>query len=138
VVRTTCAVVTFVLLTAASASAQTKPTQAETDAWATDPMAQILESSPCRKITWLIESEKNRPEPGRQIHIALGWWGRGFIEGAVYVFGDKAQKAASDYGLSVDVVAAHVTTYCYSHQTETPLDGIQSLLLKVIKSGADQ
>jgi hypothetical protein len=115
-------------------AAQTKPTQAEIDAWKKDP-APILESSPCKKITWLLESEgaATTELPRRSIRYALGWWGRGFVEGAVYILGDKAATSANDFGLSVEVVSAHIATYCYDHQTETPADAIQHLLLKVLK-----
>ena len=56
------------------------------------------------------------------------------MEGAVYMIGgDKAEKKAADFGLSVEVVRAHLKTYCYSHPTDTPLEGVQDLLLKVLK-----
>jgi hypothetical protein len=68
------------------------------------------------------------------IRYALGWWGRGFVEGAVYMIGgDKPQKKADEFGLSVDVAAQHIATYCYYHQNEMPLDTVQDLLLKVLK-----
>jgi hypothetical protein len=127
----------FIVLLLASPSvvgAQTKPTQAEINEWKKE--AGMLESSGCKKITWLLESEQavSTGSPRQQpIHYALGWWGRGFIEGAVYIISDKAQKRASEFGLSVDVVAAHIATYCYDHQTETPFDAVQQLLLKVLK-----
>ena len=112
------------------ASAQTKPTKAELDAWEKDPNAKVLEASPCKKITWLVESEQHQ-SPGlthQPIGYALGWWGRGFIEGAVYMIGgEKAEKKASEFGLSVDVVQAHLKGYCYTHPTETPFDAIQDL-----------
>ena len=71
------------------ANAQTKPTQVEIDAWQRDSNAQVLEWSPCKKITWLIESEnKVEPNPNkRPVQYALGWWARGFVEGAVYMIG---------------------------------------------------
>ncbi len=70
---------------ASSAHAQTNPTQAEKDEWAKEPTARILETSPCKQITWMVESErKEAAELSKQpILYALGWWGRGFIEGAV-------------------------------------------------------
>jgi hypothetical protein len=64
------AAVAFVLA-ASSASAQTQPTQAEKEQWA-NPDSYVLESSPCKKITWLLESERNRPRNDQVIHDALG------------------------------------------------------------------
>jgi hypothetical protein len=126
----------LVMTLGARANGQTQPTQAELDQWKKDPKANVLETSPCKKITWLIESE-NKTEPNenkRSIQYALGWWGRGFIEGAVYTIdNDKVLKKAQDFGLSVDVVSAHIKTYCYVHQTETPFEAVQDLLLKVVK-----
>ena len=107
------------------------PTQAEIDQWKKEPAAQILETSPCKKITWLLISE--RKGTTHEIHDSLGWWGRGWIEGAAYVLGDVANKKANDFGLSVDVVAAHLQTYCAARPTETPYAGIQDLMLKVLK-----
>lgn len=63
----------------------------------------------------------------------MGWWGRGYIEGAVFVMGDDALKKADKFGLSVDVVAAHIAAYCYEHPTETTFDAVQHLLVKVLK-----
>ena len=113
--------------------AQTKPTQAEINQWKKEP--DILESSVCKKINWLLDSERmTSPQLTKQpIRYALGWWGRGFIEGAVYISGEKAQKKAEDFGLSVDVVASHIATYCYDHQADTPFDAVQESLLKVLK-----
>ena len=122
------------LAAASEITAQTKPTQAELDQWAKDPDSQVLETSTCKKVTWLLEAEKDRPNTQRPIRYALAWWGRGFIEGAVYMIGEKAQKAASRFGLSADVVAAHISTYCYAHQTEAPFEAVQDLLLKVLKT----
>jgi hypothetical protein len=132
------AAVVFVVAFASWSGAQiTNPTQAEKDAWAKDPNTKILESSPCKQITWLLEGERKESSelPKQPIRYALGWWGRGFVEGGVYMVpGDKAVKAAADFGLSVEVVAAHISTYCYSHETETPFDAIQNLLLKVMNT----
>jgi hypothetical protein len=112
--------------------AQSKPTQAEITQWKKEP--SVLESSVCKKITWLLENERGAStELTKQpVRYALGWWGRGFIEGAV-MSDENAQKKASDFGLSVDVVAAHISTYCYSHQADRPIDAVQDLLLKVLK-----
>ena len=131
----------LVLLCATSASAQTKRTPAEQEAWANNPQAGVLESSPCKQVTWLLEGEENLagdPLTKQPVRHALGWWGRGFIEGAVYMVpgekGEKVTKAATDFGLSVDVVASHISTYCYGHQTETPYAAIQGLLLTILKT----
>jgi hypothetical protein len=131
VIKTT---VVLVLAFASFVGAQTKPTQAEINQWKKE--SNILESSVCKKIIWLLDDERTASAelPKQPIRHALGWWGRGFIEGAVYMIDDdKAQKKAGEFGLSVDVVAAHVAAYCYEHQTETPLDAVHQLLLKVLK-----
>jgi hypothetical protein len=131
----------IVLLTT-SAGAQTKPTQAEQEGWAKNPRAGVLESSSCKQVTWLLEGEEKLPGDAltkQPVRHALGWWGRGFVEGAVYMVpGEKATQAATDFGLSVDVVAAHISAYCYGHQTETPYDAIQSLLLKILKTAGHE
>lgn len=106
-------------------SAQTKSTQAEIDQWKKE--TAILESSACKKITWLLETEP------QGIRSVMGWWGRGYIEGAAFVMGDDAVRKADKFGLSVDVVAAHVATYCYEHPAETAFDAVRRLLVKVLK-----
>jgi hypothetical protein len=117
-------------------SAQAKPTQAEIDAWEKDPNAQVLERSPCKKITSLLESERTRPEgPTNQpIHYALGSWGRGFIEGAILFLpnSEALTKQVGEFGLSVDVTASHIASYCDANPTRTPFEAIQALLLKAI------
>jgi hypothetical protein len=55
------------------------------------------------------------------------------FEGAVIVMGDDVLKKADKFGLSVDVVAAHIATHCYEHPTETAFDAVQHLLVKVPK-----
>ena len=47
--------------------------------------------------------------------------------------GDDVLKKADKFGLSVDVVAAHIATHCYEHPTETAFDAVQHLLVKVPK-----
>lgn len=126
------AVLLMCCLTVSVAATQTKPTPQEFAQWEKDTNNGILETTVCKKITWLLESERGTAKD--PIHSALGWWGRGFISGAVYMIGgEKADKKAGDFGLSVDVVAAHIATYCYAHDTGTPFDAIQDLLLKVLK-----
>jgi hypothetical protein len=112
-------------------NAQSKPTQAEIDQWKKEP--KVLESSTCKKITWLLEDERTASAELQPMRNLLGWWGRGFIEGAVFVMGDKALKKADQFGLSVDVVAAHLSAYCSEHPTETASDAVQKLLVKVLK-----
>jgi hypothetical protein len=136
------AAVVLLLASGAFVAAQTKPAQAEIDQWNKDANAQMLETSPCTKVIWLLENERNTSPaelPKQPIRYALGWWGRGFIEGAVYMIpGDKAQEAASRFGVSVEVVASHIAAYCYDHHTATPLDAIQALLLTVLKTVEDK
>src|SRR5437016_746096 len=96
----------ILVLVMALAAAQTKPTPAEINEWQNN---KVLESSPCKQITWLLESEsKGEPNMTKQpIHYALGWWARGFVEGAIYILGNKeAEKKVDEFGLSVDVAAA--------------------------------
>jgi hypothetical protein len=58
---------------------------------------------------------------------------RGFVEGAAFVIDDDALKKVDEFGLSVDVVAAHIASYCYNHPTETRLRLCRDLLVKVLK-----
>jgi hypothetical protein len=126
----------FALMFAQSVSAQSTVTQADIEQWKKDAKTQPLESTSCRAITWLLDGErKTRPaeRPKQPIGYALGWWGRGFIEGAVYMIGgEKAEKKADEFGLSVEVVTAHIATFCFDHPTKTPFDAAQGLLLKVL------
>ena len=86
--------VVILLLTGGPAAAvQTQPTQAERDAWAQDPRAALLETSPCKKVTWLVETVEKQAPGQRPFRLALGWCGRGFIESVVSVKGDNAAKA---------------------------------------------
>ena len=126
-------VVVLMLVWGSFATAQTRPTPAEQDAWARDPNATMLETTPCKKITWLIENGLKRPPTQRPFRSALGWWGRGFLEGAVYVMGDKASKTAGASGLSAEVVATNIVTYCYGHPADTPVAAVQDLLLRILK-----
>jgi len=121
----------LMLAFASFAAGQTKPTQAEIDQWKKEP--QVLESSVCKKVTWLLENERDASPEVQTVRHALGWWGRGFIEGAVFIMGDKAQKRASEFGLSIEVVAAHISAYCYQHPLETASDATQQLLVRVLK-----
>src|ERR1700687_4587649 len=118
------AALVFTLALTPLVGAQTKPTQTEIDQWTKDTNPQVLESEPCKKIAWLLDSERNVSADlvHQPIHYALGWWGRGFVEGAVYMIGGAAPKKANEFGLSVEVVVAHIATYCYAHDTETPFD----------------
>jgi hypothetical protein len=127
-------ILTLLLAFASFVGAQTKPTQAEIDQWKKEP--NILESSACKKITWLLEAERTASAevlPKQGIRNVMGWWGRGYIEGAVFVMGDDALKKADKFGLSVDVVAAHIAAYCYEHPTGTAFDAVQHLLVKALK-----
>lgn len=40
---------------------------------------------------------------------------------------DDALKKVDEFGLSVDVVAAHIASYCYNHPTETASEAVQGL-----------
>jgi len=120
-------------LVGASASAQTKPTPEDIQQWLNDPKEQVLESVPCKRLTWILASEAKLDESQRQIHFALGWWARGFAEGATFLANEKAQNNLKHFGLSVVVAAAHIATYCATHETETPFDAVQDLVLKAIR-----
>lgn len=131
------AVIAFVLA-ASSAGAQTQPTQSQKDKWVKEAASALLEDMPCREVTWLLDGETQRPRSEQRFHDGLGWWGRGFVEGAVYIAGEKAQKAALNFGLSVDVVGSHIAAYCRVHEAGTPFDAIENLLLKVLKTADRQ
>lgn len=112
------------------AYAQTKPTAEELKAWANDKSTLVLETTPCKELNWLLEKEQTE----KPIRIGLGWWGRGFIEGALYIINVPAiDKKAQDFGLTVDVVASHISAYCYTHEKETPYDAIQKLILQIMQ-----
>lgn len=86
-------ILTLLLVFASFVSAQTKPTQAKINQWKKEP--NILESSACKKITWLLEAERTASAgvlPKQGIRSVMGRWGRGYIEGAVFVMGDDALK----------------------------------------------
>jgi len=114
-------------------SAQTKPTQAEIDQWKNE--GKSLESSACKKIAWLLQNEQTASVdlPKQPIRNGLGWCGRGFIEGAAFVIGDDALKKVDEFGLCVDVVAAHIASSCYNHPTKTASEAVPNLLVKVLK-----
>lgn len=103
--------ITLLLAFASFVSAQAKPTQAQIDQWKND--GKSLESSACKKITWMLQNEKTASAdlPKQPIRNVLGWWGRGFIEGAAFMIGDDAIKKVDEFGLSVDVVGAHIASY---------------------------
>lgn len=115
-------------------NSQSKPTPAEIAEWKQS--KEPMESSKCRKIAWLLESESltGRSFVNQPIRYGLGWWGRGFVEGALaFSDNEKAKQQAAEFGLSVEVVASHVSTYCVAHPDETPMEAMHTLLLKVVK-----
>jgi hypothetical protein len=128
--------VALTLSMVAPLSTQATSTQAEVDARDDDPNAQSLERLPCNKITWLLESERTRPggPTNQPIHYALGSWGRGFIEGAILFLpnSEALAKQVGEFGLTVDVTAVHIASYCEANPTRTPFDAIQALLLKAL------
>jgi hypothetical protein len=92
-----------------------------------------LEATSCKEVTRLLNSERGELVE-RPIRFGLGWWGRGFVTGAVYILGTKrAEEKARAFGLSVEVVAAHLATYCHDHPTETPMAGVLDLLENVVR-----
>jgi hypothetical protein len=82
-------------------------------------------------------NERDKERAQQKIHLALGWWGRGFIEGAAYTMdlpnNDKAMKKVTEFGLTVDVVTAHLDAYCRTNPDHTPFEGVQELLLTALK-----
>jgi hypothetical protein len=133
--RMTIIVLVNLLLHMSVAWAETPPTQEEIARWKKN--TQALETAPCKMVTWILENEPQK-DGEQKVHQSLGWWGRGFIEGAAYTIDlpgneGKAMKAVVDFGLSVDIVAAHIAAYCRSNPTKTPIDGVQALLLKALK-----
>jgi len=126
-------IVAMCLLTIAPAvEPQTKPTQAELERWKAEGNTQVLESAPCKKVNWLLESQGKDSEFRRMV----GWWGRGFVEGTVAMLdgpgGDAARAKVERFGLTVDVVAAHISAYCYAHPAETPWNAAGDLSLKAL------
>ena len=115
------------------AAAQTKPTQAEIEQWKKD--TRPLLSSPCKKVIWVLEREQKAFSTRQRANrLGLGWWGRGFIEGVLYINGtNEMRKKAEDFGVSAELVAAYISTYCSDHPTETPFDAVQHLLIEVLK-----
>jgi len=115
--------------------AQNTPMPDEVSKWQKNP--QPLETTSCKIITWLLDKEADQDTSLRKIHLALGWWGRGFVEGAAYTIDlpdqTKAMKKVTEFGLTVDVVTAHLAAYCRSNPGDTPIDGVQQLLLKALK-----
>src|SRR5262245_25172883 len=112
---------------ASAAGAQTRPSiQAEVEQILKE--NRPMESSPCRIV---LEVAKGRQD----IRQGLGWWGRGFIEGFIYGTdtNGELEKKASEFGISVHVVTAHIEAYCTDNPTKTPFDAVQDLLLKVLK-----
>jgi hypothetical protein len=140
--RETIAAVVFLLASGPVVGAQTPPTKAEIEQWQKNPATKSIEATPCKEISWLLENEaKLRMADDQRIRDALGWWGRGFVQGATYMIdvgiakgkGNEAMKKADAFGLSAEVVGAHIATYCHGHEAETPGDAIQDLLAKVLK-----
>ena|ERR1700687_3175109 len=134
--RMTTAALVGLLFHVSIASAQTTPTQEEIARWKKN--TQPLENARCKMVTWVLENEQKDDRGHQGVHQTLGWWGRGFIEGAAYTIDlagneGKAMKKVVDFGLSVDVVVAHLAAYCRSNPTRTPIDGVQDLLLKALK-----
>jgi hypothetical protein len=136
--RTAIAAFVVFLFQVSPVTAQTAPSQEEIDKWKTE--APVLETSPCKMVTWLLEDKRIAEATRERYRESLAWWGRGFLEGAAYMIGApgrrsemKAWKKVVDFGLTTDVVAAHLSSYCHQHPTDRPIDAIQDLLLKALK-----
>jgi hypothetical protein len=89
-------------------------------------------------ITYLLDGQAKEVEERQTIRQSLGWWGRGFIEGSAYIIDlpgneQKAMKKVLEFGVSNAIVVAHIDTYCRAHPTDTPIDGVQNLLTKMLK-----
>ncbi len=65
--------------------------------------------------------------------FALGWWSRGFLEGALLSIDADAAKKSDEFGLGVETAATRIVTYCDEHPTETPLEAVQYMLLDALK-----
>ncbi len=72
--RTTITALVSLLFYVSVARAQTTPTQEEIARWEKSPKA--LETSPCKIVTWLLESEQKKDGGHQRIHEILGWWGQ--------------------------------------------------------------
>jgi len=132
--RATIVAIAFSFLCVCQLRAQTASAD-EISKWQKNP--QPLENTSCKLITSLLDKNRDN-EASRDLHLSLGWWGRGFIEGAAYMIDPpgkepKASKKVSEFGLTVDVVAAHLEAYCRSNPNDTPVEAVQDLLLKALK-----
>lgn len=134
--RRTLVALVSVFLLVSTASAQSAATTDEAAKWQKSP--QPLENTSCKIVTWLLDNEQDKEHAAQKIHLTLGWWGRGFVEGAAYAIDlpgnqNKAMKHVTAFGLTVDVVTAHLDAYCRANPSDTPLEGVQELLLKALK-----
>ena|ERR1035437_573887 len=74
------------------------------------------------------------------IKSVIGWYARGFVEGALFILADPNKPptglttAAHDFGLSTDVATSHVLVYCKTHPEELVEIGVADLLLKVVQT----
>ncbi len=132
----------LILLTVALASATAQTSAAKTVAFASVAGAQApagaqtkppasLELAPCQEITQLMEN--GDPVNKKSFRFALGWWSRGFLEGALLSIDADAAKKSDEFGLGVETAATRIVTYCDEHPTETPLEAVQYMLLDALK-----
>jgi len=77
--------------------------------------------------------ENGDPVNKKSFRFALGWWSRGFLEGALLSLDADAAKKSDEFGLGVETAATRIVTYCDEHPTETPLEAVQYMLLDALK-----
>jgi len=90
-----------------------------------------LELAPCQEITQLMEN--GDPVNKKSFRFALGWWSRGFLEGALLSIDADAAQKSDEFGLGVETAATRIVAYCNEHPTETPMEAVQYMLLDALK-----
>jgi hypothetical protein len=138
--RITTSVLILLTVALASATAQTKAAQTVTvasvagarpPAGAQTKPPDSLELAPCQEITQLMEN--GDPVNKKSFRFALGWWSRGFLEGALLSIDADAATKSDEFGLGVETAATRIVAYCNEHPTETPMEAVQYMLLDALK-----
>ena len=138
--RITTSVLILLTVALASATAQTKAAQTVTvasvagarpSAGAQTKPPDSLELAPCQEITQLMEN--GDPVNKKSFRFALGWWSRGFLEGALLSIDADAAQKSDEFGLGVETAATRIVAYCNEHPTETPMEAVQYMLLDALK-----
>jgi hypothetical protein len=96
------------------------------------PPPRALEAMECRAIVAAPDTLLLRAN--------LGWWGRGYILGALSAFETANQlpegrllRQAEQFNLSAETAAAHIGAYCTAHPSDTPFEAIAALLFEILR-----